>query len=372
VCALVCIAAGVGAAGPAAASMTLVIRKGTLPTITFHQDGSRVRIEIPPSPGEPDGDRMTGIVDLKTSETILVYDDVKAFFDMRKALPQVRAELERESRGKALDRRRSARASYRTMAQAKTVNGYTCEMYQRIVARRIDAEICFVLWGDAIGQKEDFEWFDTLQERMLSDFAGKRAPAFMFSGRYEAPGLPIWTSSIDRDGTREVTEILSLRRDPLPPSMFHVPADYVQMERPVTASERTTSGPPPADFSKTAGARSEGRPGLKISGLAAIVLVFALGFGFLIHSGLLHLAASIVLDHPRFMQAMIATVILWVVGGFVSLFGLPWILGLPASAFATFAGLKISYGTSVPRTLALWFVSLLIALMMAFVGRIFT
>jgi len=124
--------------------------------------------------------------------------------------------------------------------------------------------------------------------------------------------------------------------------MFHVPADYVQMERPVTASERTTSGPPPADFSKTAGARSEGRPGLKISGLAAIVLVFALGFGFLIHSGLLHLAASIVLDHPRFMQAMIATVILWVVGGFVSLFGLPWILGLSGTAAIITATVLVS------------------------------
>jgi hypothetical protein len=141
------------------------------------------------------------------------------------------------------------------------------------------------------------------------------------------------------------------------------------MERPITASERSTSGPPPADFSKTAGAQ---RPGLKISGLAAILLVFVLGFGVLIHSGLLHLAANIVIDRPRFMQAIVATIILWVVGGFVSLFGLPWILGLPVSAFATFAGLKISYGISWPRTLALWVVSMLIALMFAFLAKIFT
>ena len=72
------------------------------------------------------------------------------------------------------------------------------------------------------------------------------------------------------------------------------------------------------------------------------------------------------LQDPRFMQAVVAAGIVWLMLVVIELIGLPWIIGLGLSALATFAGLKISYGASVPRTLALFFVSGAIALVATF------
>jgi hypothetical protein len=320
--------AGALAARPAAASMTMQFRSGRGRTMTISQDGSRVRVDIPPGPGEAAGDRVTAIVDLKTSERFLVYDDVKAYFDLGKALAGTRAAVERASKRKLFERTKRASATYRAMGESKIVNGYSCEMYRRAVSGRVEAEICFSLWGDAVGPKEDFEWLDAFMERMVSDVAGKRALALMSRARDQAPGLAIWTSSIEEDGTRELTEIVTLNRDPLQPAMFRVPPEYTAAGRPLTASERTVA--PAADYPKLAGAQADaGRPSLKISGAAAILIIFVIGFGLLIHSLLLHLAASIALDRPRFLQAVIATVILWVVMGVVRLLALPPLLALP-------------------------------------------
>jgi hypothetical protein len=364
--------AGVAAARPAAASMTMVFRWGPSRTMKLSQEDSRVRDEIPPGPNEPEGDRLTAIVDLKTSERVLVYDDVKAYFDMNKTLAAVRVAVERAGKGKPRERRPPA-ATYRTLAQPKTINGYTCEMYQRLVAGRADGEVCFVLWGDAIGPKEDFEWLDTFFDRMVSDIAGKRGLAMMSRARENTPGLAIWTSSTNQDGKREVLELVTLRREALPSAMFHVPAEYTETPRPLTASERSTSGPPVAEVAKGAGAQNAvRRSGLKLSGLAAILIIAVLGFGLLVHSALLHIAACIVIDHPRFMQALIATAIVWLMSGFIWVLGLPPVLGVPVGALATFAGVKMSYGVSVPRTIALFIVSGVISVMLGLLGRIFT
>jgi len=365
------VAGAVAASRPAAASMTVLFRNGRGGTMTISHDGDRVRVDIPPGPDEAAGDRVTAIVDLKSNQRFLIYDDVKAYFDLGKALAGGRGALDRGGKAKRPERtKRASAASYRPMGDSKTVNGYSCEMYRRVARGRVEAEICFSLWGDAVGPKGDFEWLEDFLERMVSDVAGKRGLALVSRAREQEPGLAIWTSAIAEDGTREVTEVVTLSRDPLQPALFRVPADYTEAERPLTASERSTTGPPAADFAKGQGADSGVGSGLKFSAVVVLLFTGMLGFAFMVEVVLLHIVASIVLKDPRFLQAVVATGILWIVGGVEWLLHLPPILGVPVGALATFASLKIAYGASVARTLGLFLVPGLIVALMAFVASI--
>jgi hypothetical protein len=355
-CALVCLAAGVVIGRPAAASMTMVFRDGKGQTRTYHQEGTRVRVANPSGtdPGE------AAIVDLQSKEHFLIYDDAKAYVDFSKTPAPLRAAPS--------ERRRPATASYRALHESRMVNGYSCERYQHVVARRVDAEICFALWGDAIGQAEDFAWLDKLAERIGSDVAGKTARLAVARPDDPAPGLAIWTSLIEKDGTRNVLEIVTIRRDPLQPAMFKVPANYKEVARPLSASERPHKAPARAqDASPGSAARP---PGGRISGLVITLLAVGLVIGLLVHSTMLHLAACVVLDQPRFTQALIAAVVVWAVLVVAELFHIPTGITAALGAFATFAALKISYGASIGRTLALFVVSGLIAALAAYAGAI--
>jgi hypothetical protein len=373
VCALVCVAAAVVVARPAVAAMTIEYRDGRGRTMTFRQDGSRIRVEVPPAKDDPD-DGLTSIVDLKTNERIIVYDEVRAYFDVSKVLARARAAVEQVSKGQQPARpRQGDRITYRALGETRTKNGFACEMHERVAGGRVEAQVCFALWGGAIGDKGDFAWFDEFMERMVSDIAGKKAlrAMSMSHARDKAPGLAIWTSSIEKDGSTEVTEIVKVSREPLPASMFHLPANYVEMDRPLTASERSPA--PAPDYSKGPVLETAARPaGPQLSGGAAILLMVIFGFVLLIDSALLHFAASIAIDGARFMQALVATLSLWVVLGIIRIFGLPGVLDVAVGALATFAAVKISYGASVPRTLWLFVVSGLLNGMLAFLGKIFT
>ena len=365
--ALVCLAVGVIAARPAIAAMTMVLRDGAGGTMTFYQDGSRVRVEVQAA---SEDDSLTSIVDLKSDERIIVYDDVKAYFDVTKMLGVARAAMEQALKAQPPERDAET-ASYRALGRTRTMNGFSCAMYERVVGGRVTAEACFALWGEAIGKKEDFVWFDGFMDRMFSDLAGKRGLAAMARSRDTAPGLAIWTSSIADDGKRQVTEVVKVSRDPLPAALLHVPSDYKEISRPLSSSERSHGVPAPVDLASVPGLKTTPpRSGLRISGAVAILLVVVLAIGLLIHTVILHLAASMVLDRPRFAQALVAATILWLVMGVVRLFDLPGVLGISVGALATFASLKISYGAGVGRTLALGVVSGLIAMLIGFAGRI--
>ena len=101
-----------------------------------------------------------------------------------------------------------------------------------------------------------------------------------------------------------------------------------------------------------------------------ILLVVGIGVGLLIHTVILHLAANIVIDEPRLVQALVAAIIVWVVLVVAGLFRLPPVLSLGVSALATFAGLKISYGASIGRTLALFVVSGMIVALASYAGAV--
>jgi hypothetical protein len=362
-CALVCLIAGVAVARPAAAGMTLVFRAAQSETITFRQEGNRVRVDNPS--GKDAGEAL--IFDLETKEQLVVYDDARAYFDLNKLLQTIRNGAEKP-RVHAAHRRPAA--TYRPLHESKIVNGFSCEMFQRAVAGRVEAEVCFSLWGDAVGPKEDYAWFDAFFERLTSDVAGKSWRPAVPRSDGKAPGLAIWTSTILEDGTRDGTEILTITREPLPAAIFHAPSGYKEVSAPLAAGERSHGAPttPAAGASQPATAPAETR---KISSMVAILLGAILIFGLMIHTTILHLAANVLLREPRFRQALVAAVIIWVVMLFASLFRLPSVVAISVGAFATFGGLKISYGASIGRTLALSVVSGLIAAVAGYAVALF-
>lgn len=364
VCAFGCLAAGVLAAWPVAASMTMALRDEHGHTMTFHQDGNRVRIDNPS--GTDDGEAR--IIDLKTTEYVAVYDDAKAYYDFNKTVAQVRAAMEQLKKTHQLEAEHPpAAVSYRALGENRQLNGFSCAMYERVVDGRVDGQVCLAAWGGTVGAPEDFAWFDELMKRLTGDVAREsmrkaiaRAPSLL--GRKE--GLQVWSSSVNKDGSRDLSEIVKLSREPLPQAMFHVPSDYKEFPRPLTASEHPKLAPQPIDVPH---ARGKSTP--RISGPLAVMLAFALLIGLLIHAALLHLAATLVLERARFTQAFVAAAIISGVLVVVRLIGLPPLLSLPFGAFTVFASLKISYGASIGRTLALCFVSMLIATAIALLGR---
>jgi len=360
-CAVGCLMATFVMARPAVASMTIAMRDGRGQTITFYQDGSRIRIGNPS--GTDDGEAR--IIDLKTTEHVVVYDDAKAYYDYNKTLAQVRAAMERLGKQIKPDHK-SSTVSFRALGETRQVNGFSCAMYEQLVDGRADGQICFAAWGGAVGAQEDFAWFDEFMRRMTSDVGGKLARKAMakvsLMGRPE--GLPVWSSSTNNDGTPDVSEIAKISRDPLPAAMFHVPADYKEFERPLTASEHPKIGPPPMED-----VRPRGRAKMRLSGLGAIMLAFAILVSLMIQAFLLHLAASLVLENARFLQAFVASVIMGGVLTVVELVGLPPILAAPFGLFTVFAALKIAYGASIGRTLALLVVAGLIMVAVGLLAR---
>jgi len=218
---VVCLAAGVSVGGPAAASMTLVFRDGRGRTQTFYQHESRVRIEN--WNWEDDGEAR--IIDLKTTANVIVYDDVKAYFDMNKAFAAMRRIVDRLPKAQKLPGRSAV--SDRALGETRRINGFSCEMYQRVGAGRVQDEICFAPWGGTVGTKEDFAWMDALAAQMAEDAGlGRWASRVRATARHDLPGLSIWQSSIQEDGSRDVMEIIKVSRDVPPAALFQVPADY--------------------------------------------------------------------------------------------------------------------------------------------------
>jgi len=355
-CALFCVIAGVAVARPATAGMTLVFRARQSETIKFRQEGNRVRVDNPT--GKDAGEAL--IFDLATKDQFIVYDDAKAYFDLNKLLLALRNGADKPGGARSRAARKRPASTYRPVHESKIVNGFSCEMFQRAVAGRVEADVCFGLWGDSVGPKEDYAWFDAFFDRLNADAAGKSWRPAVPRSDGKAPGLAIWTSTILEDGTRDVTEILTVSRDALPAAIFQVPSGYKEVSAPLVASERTHVAPttPAAGAGQPAPAAAGPR---KISSMVAILLGAVLVFGLMIHTTILHLAATVVLREARFRQALVAAIIIWVVMLIASLFRLPSVVSISVGAFATFGGLKMSYGASIGRTLALSVVSGLIA-----------
>src|SRR5262249_14850894 len=153
------------------ASMTIALRDEQGHTITFYQDGSRIRIANPS--GTDDGEAR--IVDLKTTEHVLVYDDAKTYYDYNKTLAQVRAAIahlekqEQEKKDRPERRPAPPPVVYRPLGETRQVNGFSCAMHERVVDGKADGQVCFAAWGGPVGAREDYAWFDEFMQRMAAD-----------------------------------------------------------------------------------------------------------------------------------------------------------------------------------------------------------
>jgi len=327
--------------------MTLAFRDGHGKTITYYQEGDRVRLI-----GDDTGEAI--VVDLATKRHLVVYDDVKAYMDFDKAIARARAMVEQamKEEERSLPPQPAPAVTYRALGQTRTVNGFSCAMYERVVAQRVEAQICFAPWGAGVGQPADFAWLDAFMAHMASALAGKSKHLAAPRPKADEPGLAVWTSSLEEDGTRDMMEIVNVSRDPLPAALFTVPADYKEISRPLSATERVPRGSEPVG--DTTWRDATPRPRAGVTGLVALVLAVILIFGMLVHAIVLNWAANLVLEHALFTQALVAAIISWVVLIAVELLHLPPVIGLGVCVFATFAALKIAYGASVPRTFALF------------------
>ena len=343
--------------------MTIAWRDHLGHTRTFYQDGSRVRISNPG--GTDEGEAQ--IVDLKTTERIVVYDDARAYYDYNKSLAPLRSAVEQYLKKHPPDRKKPPAVSYRALGTVRHVAGLACAMYERVRDGKPDAELCFAPWGGTVGPREDFLWFDELIERMAAD-VGARSPKRHPHRLAKEEGLALWTSETDDDGKRDTMEIVQINRDPVPFAMLHVPSDYKEFSRPLTASEHPKLGPPPMDDARTRRTASELR---KFAGFAALLLAFGLIVGVLINAAFLHLFASVVMEQPRFTQALVAALIISVVVTVEELIHLPSVIETAFGMFTIFAALKISYGASTLRTLAMCAVPAVIIGGAAYVAHLF-
>lgn len=338
--------------------MTIGLRYQDGHTRTFYQDGSRVRMANPS--GTDDGEAH--IIDLKTSEHIIVYDDAKAYYDFNKSLAPLRAAYKEYEKTHRTDRKKRAPdVSYRPLGEVRRVSGFACAMYERLEAGKPTYPLCFAPWGSAVGPREDFLWFDDLIERMISDVAGRRAKFQPHMLALEE-GLVLWMSGTDDDGSRDTIEVVQISRDPVPAALLHVPSDYKEFSRPLTASEHPKIGPPPMD---------DGRPRFsfdrKLTTIIVVMMSFVIGVAVVMEALLLHLAACVLVEQNRFRQALLAAAVTMVAMFALGLMRLPPVVGTAFGVFVNFAGLKIAYGASVLRTLALWVLSSVFAVVIVLV-----
>ena len=149
--------------------MTIALRDQAGQTRTFYQDGSRIRIANPS--GIDDGEAR--IVDLKTTEHVIVYDDAKAYYDYNKTLAKLREAVGADRKTQRPSERDLRRQSaIRPLGEVRRLNGLACAMYERTVDGKADGQLCVAPWGGAVGAREDFVWFDAFMDRMASDIVG--------------------------------------------------------------------------------------------------------------------------------------------------------------------------------------------------------
>jgi hypothetical protein len=364
----------------AAAGVTLVFQSSDGTSSTWYGEGTRARLQ---SWTGDDPDRGL-IVDLATNDIIIVDDAAQAYFDFshyleraRKKLAPLRQELRRRVRAEPAE----APTAYVDGHEKRTVRSFSCDVYAGFKDGRVVEEVCVVPWDSpAVGPKKDYAFMDLVFEVMRAQLMGEhgrvRAPP---TPEYALPGLAVSRQVIKADRSRgESTEILSIKRGAVPAVLLSVPASYHEDEglpdrapsrlpdrEPSRLPDRAASRPSPP--SAPSAASEGGPPGGIGGGVWGVVVLLLLGMGMvilMIHAWVLHLAAKFLLDEPRYMDAFIATFVVWVLGIPLELFT-PQLLAVPASLLASYGGLRLAYRASPGRTVALFLVSTFLWLVIA-------
>ena len=272
--------------------MTIALRDQAGQTRTFYQEGSRIRIANPS--GTDDGEAQ--IVDLKTTEHVIVYDDAKAYYDYNKTLAKLREVAGEIKKTHARElKRRAPVISFRSLGEARRVNGLACAMYEQIVDGKAESQLCVAPWGGRVGAREDFVWFDAFMDRMASDIIGSpgRSAKSLIHVLARAEGLVVSMSSTNdrrqhgHAGDRQAESRSVAGRDVPRPGRLQGVLAAAERER--TSAHRAAPGGRRARAPRR-------RPSGRMLGFVGLVIGVGLIIGLLIHAAFLHLFASIVIE----------------------------------------------------------------------------
>jgi hypothetical protein len=178
----------------------------------------RTYVELGPPPAAGKGDAMMEVrLRRKGRAMHLTPDEQRYVKDTLEAVP-----------GRDRPQGRDA-GRFEPLLARKTISGFPCRMYRRVVAGKIREETCVAPWGAATVQKSKLAPFHSFAAARLDDMGNPGGPYDNQITELEGyPGLPIWRTIVYRNGERGREErITSITRHPVPPSLFSTPQGYL-------------------------------------------------------------------------------------------------------------------------------------------------
>jgi hypothetical protein len=355
--AIACWIAALLAARAASAGVTIVYGGSGGGKTTWFAEGARVRIEVRGADGQPAG---AMVIDLAARKLVIVDDAASAY--TKRVLP--RHETRRQEPGEPNE----TPIAYSFGHERRSVRAFSCYVYAGFEDRRVVEEVCVVPWGSPdVGPKEDYDLLERASAAIRAEGLGDRGLLRIAPPQAATlPGLIVSRQMIKEDHSRgDRWEIERLERGPLAAALFSVPATFHEDERLYgTFGIVRPAAPAPRMLAPSTGAAPrEEKQGL--TGTALLLLVLLGSSGLLLHASLLHLAAKMVFDEPRYADALVATAIAWAVGVPLELLGVPRIIGAPVGLAAIYGGIRLSYRTTRGRTVALLVMSTIVFLLVA-------
>lgn len=179
-------------------------------TMTIYVKGSKAKIENM-------GPSMSEIVDLDSGKFYVVNSDQKVVMTMTSDTIKQFAGMMGQSGAV------SAPTAQKT-GNSKTVNGYSCEEYKITTSGMVSSETLACISNQI--DTGDMDRFRAFSEELAKQFGGLPA---------SVKGYPVISDSkmiIMGQNVSAHMELISISNDPIPDSVFVVPADYQVMEMP--------------------------------------------------------------------------------------------------------------------------------------------
>jgi hypothetical protein len=247
--------AGLASAGSARAAVTIVTQHGDRPAGTVIIDGDHVRIDHP----EGDDRANVTLVDAAAKKLVMINDKEKSYIELTDAdrqrmkemiearraqmkerlqnvPPDQRERIERmmKERGAMGEPAKEPASKFEPTGEKKTINGFSCQMYRRLIDGKVREELCAAPWGAGTLQKSDVAALQKFGAAM-EDMGPMRRQRRNFLADFDQyPGVPISRVPIEPDGKRgEETQIKSITRGAVPASKFAIPAGYTKKDLPM-------------------------------------------------------------------------------------------------------------------------------------------
>jgi hypothetical protein len=236
------------------AGLTITTQRGNDPVATLYVEGDHFKAEEPKK-----AEATAVIVDAKAKKVIMIDATKRTYTEMteedrkrmRGQMDAMRAQMQERMKNMPPDQRAKIESmmgppgaadagkphdwKFESTGQKKTINGFACDMYRVSEDGQLHEEQCVSPWSAGLVKKSDFAGIQQFAESMMDDFGGRRGRSGSIFSRIEkAPGIPISRVPIDANGQRGPEEqIKSIKRGPVPASVFEIPAGFTKREMPM-------------------------------------------------------------------------------------------------------------------------------------------